>query len=152
MDFNDRATGDAAILVVGTQVLMTLGLGTSLFTLLNPATLIRVLIAALFSWVVYAGCVYIVSRYLFDGSGDYAIYLRITGFAYPTVLLVVFTSLIINNAYIALLVGGVWFVVIVANGLSYTVDLSIQKAAAAAMGGLVVMVIAQAILGSLRFA
>ena len=41
MDFNDRATGDAAILVAITQVLLAFANGVSLIGLLNPATLIR---------------------------------------------------------------------------------------------------------------
>jgi hypothetical protein len=150
MDFNDRATGDAAILVAITQVLLTLGLGTSLVTLLNPATLVQILVSALFAWVIYSGAVYVVSRFLFDASGGYAIYLRITGFAYPTLLVVIFVALVVPSGFLAFILGGAWFVVIVANGLTYTVDLPMPKAAAAALGGLVLMVIAQQILGSIR--
>lgn len=149
MDFNDRATGDAAILVVITQVLLALGLGTSLFDLLRPATLVQLLISALFAWVIYSGAVYVVSRYLLDGSGQYATYLRLTGFAYPTLLLVIFTAIFISNGTIALAVGGAWFVVVVANGLTYTVDLPLPKAFAAAIGGFVVVVIVQAVFGSI---
>jgi len=39
--------------------------------------------------------------------------------------------------------------VVVANGLTYTVDIPIAKAAGAAIGGFVVIVIAQAIFGSI---
>lgn len=149
MDFNDRATGDAAILVVLTQILMTLGFGTSFVRLLNPFMLIQVLLGALFFWVVYSGGVYLVGRYLFDASGQYAIYLRITGFAYPTLLLSVFVVLFVPNTLLALILGGAWFVVIVANGLTYTVDLSIKMAAVAAVGGYVLIVIVQVIFGSI---
>jgi hypothetical protein len=149
MDFNDRATGDAAILVVITQVLMALGLGRSLVSLLNPATLVQLLISALFTWVIYSGAVYLVSRFLLDGSGQYAIYLRITGFAYPTLLLIVFTSIFISNITLALALGGAWFVVVVANGLTYTVDIPLPKAFAAAVGGFVVLVVVQAVFGSI---
>lgn len=150
MDFNDRATGDAAILVAITHVLLTLGLGTSLLTLLNPATLIQVLLGALFTWVIYSGAVYVVGRYLLGASGSYAIYLRITGFAFPTLLLIVFAALVIPSGFLAFIVGGVWFVFIVATGLTYTVDLPMPKAATAAVGGYVLMVIAQQIIGSIR--
>ncbi len=152
MDFNDRATGDAAILVAITQVLVSLGLGRSLFNLLNPFTLVQVLLSALFTWVIYSGAVYLVSRYLLDGTGQYAIYLRITGFAYPTLLLVVFTAILVSDLLLAFMLGGAWFVVVVAYGLMYTVDLPLAKAAAAAVGGFVVIVVVQAIFGSiLRF-
>ena len=149
MDFNDRATGDAAILVAITQVLIALGLGTSLLGLLNPLTLVQLLIGALFTWVLYSGAVYLVSRFLLDGTGQYAIYLRITGFAYPTLLLIVFTSIFLSNPTLALALGGTWFVVVVANGLMYTVDLVLPKAFLAAIGGFVVVVTVQAIFGSI---
>ena len=152
MDFNDRATGDAAILVAMTQVLISLGLGRSLFALVNPFTLVQVLLGALFTWVIYSGAVYLVSRYLLDGTGQYAIYLRITGFAYPTLLLVVFTAIFVQDLLLAFMLGGAWFVVVVAYGLMYTVDLPLAKAAASAVGGFVVIVVVQAIFGSvLRF-
>lgn len=149
MDFNDRATGDAAILVGMTQILISLGLGRSLIDLLNPLTLIQLLLSALFTWVIYSGAVYVVSRFLLDGSGSYAIYLRITGFAYPTLLLFVFTAIFISNTTLAFLLGGAWFIVIVANGLTYTVDIPLPRAVGAAIGGFVVVVIAQAIFGSI---
>ncbi|MDK1018946.1 MAG: YIP1 family protein [Actinomycetota bacterium] len=149
MDFNDRATGDAAILVVTTQILLTLGRGTSLISLIHPFTLVQVLLGGLFFWVVYSGALYVVSRHLFDATGHYAIYLRITGFAYPTLLLVVFTAILLNSPLFALLLGGAWFVLIVANGLTYTVDLGMQKAVAAAIGGYILVVIVQAIFGSI---
>jgi hypothetical protein len=149
MDFNDRATGDAAILVGMTQILISLGLGRSLIDLLNPLTLIQLLLSALFTWVIYSGAVYVVSRFLLDGSGNYAIYLRITGFAYPTLLLFVFTAIFISNTTLAFLLGGAWFIVIVANGLTYTVDIPLPRAVGAAIGGFVVVVIAQAIFGSI---
>lgn len=149
MDFNDRATGDAAILVAITQLLIALGLGASLFDLISPLILVQLLIGALFTWVLYSGAVYLVSRFLLDGTGQYAIYLRITGFAYPTLLLVVFTSIVISNPTLALALGGAWFVVVVANGLMYTVDLPLPKAFLAAIGGFVVVVTVQAIFGSI---
>jgi len=149
MDFNDRATGDAAMLVAGTQVLIAIGLGLSLGELINPLTLANILLGGLFFWVVYSGATYAVSRFLFDGHGTYAIYLRITGFAYPTLLVLIFVSLFISNPLLALVAGGAWFVVVVANGLSYTVDLPLPKAFVAAIGGFVVVVIVQAVFGSI---
>ena len=148
MDFNDRATGDAAMLVAGTQVLIAIGLGLSLGELINPLTLANILLGGLFFWVVYSGATYAVSRFLFDGHGTYAIYLRITGFAYPTLLVLIFVSLFISNPLLALVAGGAWFVVVVANGLTYVADLSIAKAASSAIGGYVLMIIVQTIFGN----
>jgi len=149
MDFNDRATGDAAILVGGTQVLISIGLGLSLVQLINPLVLGSILLGGLFFWVVYAGATYAVSRFLFDGHGTYAIYLRITGFAYPTLLLIVFVSFFVSNPLIALVVSGAWFVLVVANGLTYVADLSIVKAAGSAIGGYILIVIVQTIFGNI---
>jgi hypothetical protein len=148
MDFNDRATGDAAILVAGTQVLIAIGLGLSLGQLINPLTLANILLGGLFFWVVYAGATYGVSRFLFDGHGTYAIYLRITGFAYPTLLVLIFVNLFVSNPLLVLVAGGAWFVVVVANGLTYVADLSIAKAAGSAIGGYILMIVVQTIFGN----
>ena len=149
MDFNDRATGDAAILVAGTQVLISVGLGLSLGDLINPLTLANILLGGLFFWVVYSGATYAVARFLFEGHGTYAIYLRITGFAYPTLLVLVFVSFFVTNPLLALGLSGAWFVLIVTNGLTYVADLSIAKAAGSAIGGYILIVIVQAILGNI---
>jgi hypothetical protein len=150
MDFNDRATGDAAILVAITQLLLALGTGTSLITLLHPIDLISILISGLFFWVIYAGAAYVISRYLLEGHGTYAIYLRITGFAYPTLLVLIFANIVLNSFPLILLVGAAWFVIIVANGINYIADLPIQKAFLAAVGAYVAITIIQAILTSVR--
>ena len=69
MDFNDRATGDAAILVAVTQVLIMLGTGSSIVDVLfNPARLVSALISALFFWLIYTGATYVIVRYLLDGE------------------------------------------------------------------------------------
>ena len=149
MDFNDRATGDAAILVAATQVLISVGLGLSLGQLINPFTLANILLGGLFFWVVYSGATYAVSRFLFDGHGTYAVYLRITGFAYPTLLVLVFVNLLVANPLLALVAGGAWFVLVVANGLTYVADLSIAKAAGSAIGGYVLVIIVQTIFGNI---
>lgn len=149
MDFNDRATGDAAMLVAGTQILIAIGLGLPLGQLIRPLVLVDVLLGGLFFWVVYAGATYAVSRFLFDGHGTYAIYLRITGFAYPTLLLLVFVNLFVSNPLLAVIVSGAWFVVVVANGLTYVADLAIGKAAASAVGGYVLMIVVQTIFGNI---
>jgi len=149
MDFNDRATGDAAILVVVTQLLIAVGLGQSVLGLLNPLFLIGLLINAMFLWVIYSGATYAVAKYLFDGHGTYASFLRITGFAYPTLILIVFVSIILSNGILAFAISGIWFVVIVANGVMYLADLAREKAFAAAIGGFIVVVIVRTIFANL---
>ncbi|MCL1594053.1 MAG: YIP1 family protein [Actinomycetia bacterium] len=149
MDFNDRATGDAAILVAVSQALIAIGLGQSLLGLLNPLTLISLMINAVFLWVIYSGATYAISRYLLDGHGTYASFLRITGFAYPTLILIVFVSIFVNNALLAFVISGVWFVVIVANGVMYLADLAREKAFIAAIGGYILIVIVRTIFANL---
>ncbi|MFV1999137.1 MAG: YIP1 family protein [Acidimicrobiia bacterium] len=149
MDFNDRATGDAAILVAVTQLLIVVGLGESIVGLLNPLFLIGVLINAVFLWVVYSGATYAVAKYLLDGHGTYASYLRITGFAYPTLIVIVFVTIVVSNGFLAFAISGIWFVVVVANGVMYLADLSREKAFAAAIGGFVVVVIVRTIFANL---
>ena len=78
MDFNDRATGDAAILVAITQVLLAFAGGTSILGLLNPITLIQIMLAGLIFWLLYSGVTYAVSRFLLDGQGTFAPVLRLT--------------------------------------------------------------------------
>jgi hypothetical protein len=150
MDFNDRATGDAAILVAITQVLLAMGTGASIVGLLNPFTLIQLLISGLFFWLIYSGATYAIARFIFDGHGGYPFYLRVTGFAYPTLLLVIFTRLVIGSDILALAAGALLFVVIVATGITYIADLSREKAFGAAIGGYILVIIAQAILSGLR--
>jgi hypothetical protein len=152
MDFNDRATGDAAILVAGTQILIMLGTGFSVTDVLfDPFRLISALISALFFWLMYTGATYVIVRYLFDGEGSFATMLRITGFAYPTLLVLIATNLFLpRNFSLALLVGGAWFVVVVANGVLYVADLPIAKAFLASVGGFVLVIIIQSILASFR--
>ncbi len=150
MDFNDRATGDAAILVAGTQILLALGTGASILDLLNPFTLITVIVAGLFFWLIYSGATYAIARFVFDGHGGYPFYLRVTGFAYPALLVLIFADLVFDNFALILIVGAALFVVIVATGLTYIADLSREKAFGAAIGGYVAVTIIQTIMSSLR--
>lgn len=149
MDFNDRATGDALILVGITRVLTLMGTGSSLLALTtNPSgieLLLFSLINALVFWLMYSGLVYGAARFLFNGGGSYATLLRITGFAYPTLLLLIVTTRIFDQWYLALLVGSGWFLAIMTQGVRYESDLPIEKAFASALGGLVAFIIVSSI-------
>ena len=124
-------------------------LGQSIVGLLSPLFLIGLLINALFLWVIYSGATYAVAKYLLDGHGVYASYLRITGFAYPTLILIVFVSIVVSNGFLAFAISGIWFVIVVANGIMYLADLSREKAFAAAIGGYIVVVIVRTIFSNL---
>lgn len=150
MEYNDRATGDAALLVGITSILIALGRGGSLLDLVNPFRLITVILSGFILWIIYSAIVYLISRYLLDGHGTFAPFLRITGFAFPTLLLLIFTNIVFNNTFLIIAVGGAWFVVIVAYGLIYVSDLSRDRAFIAAIGGWVAYTILQAILAGIR--
>ncbi len=47
--------------------------------------------AAVF-WLGYSGITYAAARFMFDGDGGYATVLRVAGFAYPTLLLLLVTG------------------------------------------------------------
>jgi hypothetical protein len=157
MDFNDRATGDAVILVAGTQVLIALGTGTGIVSLFNPVTLVSLMVSAAFFWLLYTAATYVIVTYLLDGHGTFALFLRVTGFAFPSLLLVIFSNLLLDSLSIGppsfalvLVLGAVWFVVIVSRGITYAADLPTPKALIGAIGGYVAVTIVQAILGGLR--
>lgn len=151
MDFNDRATGDALILVAVTQLLLIIGQGTSIFGLVSGLpSVISALISAAIFWLIYSGLVYAAAKYLFQGYGAYATFLRIVGFAYPTLLLLLFTERIFTSPLLSFLLGSVWFVAIVAYGVHYISDLALGKAAGSAVLGMVGWVIVSAILSGLR--
>ena len=152
MEFNDRATGDAALLVGATSILLALGSGDSLLDLVNPFRLLGTILTGFILWLIYTGAVYAIERFLLDGHGTFATILRITGFAFPTLLLLLFTVRFLSflPATVAVAAGGVWFVVIVAYGLMYTTDLSRDRAFMASVGGWVAYTILQAILVGIR--
>lgn len=148
MDFNDRATGDAFILVVITQILLLIGGGSSVFGLLRDTlNVIAVVLSTLVFWLVMSGLTYAAARFLFQGEGSYATFLRFTGFAFPTLLLLLATERLIPFGFLAFLVGFSWFLAIITYGVHYIADLDLVKSAGSAVLGLAGWVVVQSILG-----
>ena len=148
MEFNDRATGDALILVVITQVLFLIAGGTPLLGFVSGFTgTISALVSTAIFWLVYSAIVFAVAKYLFRGDGIYAYYLRLAGFAFPTLVILIFTGIVIDNNTIASVLGSLWFLAVVAYGTHYIADLPLSRAAVASVGGFVGWIIIQAILG-----
>ncbi len=148
MEFNDRATGDALILVVITQVLFLIAGGTPLLGFVSGfAGTISALVSTAIFWLVYSAIVFAVAKYLFRGDGIYAYYLRLAGFAFPTLVILIFTGIVIDNNTIASVLGSLWFLAVVAYGTHYIADLPLSRAAVASFGGLVGWIIISAILG-----
>lgn len=150
MDFNDRATGDGLILILVTRALIQAGFGTSLLGLATSLSGLELLLniginTAIF-WLAYSGIVYALSRFVLDATGSYALFLRITAFAYPTLLVLVATARLVDNDLLALILGGLWFLAVVTHGVRYAADLPLERAAIAAGGGMVGWIIIATIL------
>jgi hypothetical protein len=151
MDFNDRATGDGAILVAITQVLMFAGIWGGRRSLFQPSlwqVLIQFVFGGLILWLVYTGITYAIVRFLIQGHAEFATYLRFSGFAFPTRLLAIAAVHLLNNiSVLAMAIGSVWFVAIMARGIEYHSDLGPDRSWPTAVGGLIGAIIVNSILG-----
>jgi hypothetical protein len=146
MEFNDRATGDALVLVVVTEILLLIAGGIPLLGLFAGFSgTVAALVSMAIFWLVFSAIVYAAVKYLFRGDGIYAYYLRLTGFAIPTLLLGIFTNWLIGSDPIAAFVGSLWFLAVVAYGTHYIADLPLPQAGAAALAGYVGWFILQTI-------
>ena len=150
MDFNDRATGDALIFVLVTRILVLLASGWSILGLTTSLSGIDVLVQAMINvavfWLVYSGLVYATARFIFQAGGSFPTTLRIAGLAYPTFLVQIATAQLIGNNTLAFAIGSLWFVAIVTAEVRYEADLSTEKAAAAAVAGVIGWIILSSIL------
>ncbi len=148
MDFNDRATGDALIIVAITELLIIIAGGTPLFGLVTGFLgVLSALLATVMFWLIYSGLVYASAVYLFRGDGHYPVYLRIVGFAFPTLLLTIATTQIFGTGLIGTLVGSLWFLLVVAYGTHYISDLPLDRSIVAAVLGWAGWIVVSTILG-----
>ncbi len=141
MLWNDRAGGDAALIVIVTELLFSLALaGLDVFVFLF------FLVSGLIFWLVFSGFAWAAAKYLFDGDGRFPGVFRIVGFAYPA-RLVILPLLYFTNFWLATLIGSIWFLAIVAHGIKEAMELPLQPAALSAGAGLVGFLIFSAIFG-----
>ena len=148
MQFNDRATGDALIIVAITQVLFLFAGGTSLFGLVTGlSSVLYALLSAVMFWLIYSGLVYAVVVFLMRGDGHYPVYLRMVGFAFPTLLLTIATTQILGSGLIGTLLGSLWFLLVVAYGTHYISDLPLDRSIMAAVLGWAGWIVVSTILG-----
>ena len=148
MDFNDRATGDALIIVAITQALFLFAGGTSLFGLVTGlSSVLYALLSAVMFWLIYSGLVYAVVVFLMRGDGHYPVYLRMVGFAFPTLLLTIATTQILGSGLIGTLLGSLWFLLVVAYGTHYISDLPLDRSIMAAVLGWAGWIVVSTILG-----
>jgi hypothetical protein len=145
MDFNDRSTGDAFVLVLISRFIIYLGFGGSFLGVVTNRNLLAVLFLSLLNaawfWLLYSGATYAIIRFLFQGEGNYAFYLRATGFAYPTLLLTIVTFRLDLTAVAALLLGSIWLIAIMTRAVQYGSDLPMAQAFASAAGGMLAWII-----------
>ena len=151
MDFNDRATGDALIFVVVTRFAILLGLGWSFLggvtSLGGLEILFFSLLNAVIFWLAFSGLSWAIAKFFFQGSGNFATTLRVVGYAYPTLLVILFTRLVFGNAFLAIITGALWFLAITAHGVRYESGLNLQLSAASVGLAFVAWVIIAQILG-----
>ena len=148
MGFNDRATGDALIIVAVTQVLFLIAGGTPLFGLMTGVVgLLSTVISAVMFWLIYSGLVYAAAVHLFRGDGHYPVYLRIAGFAFPTLLLTIASTQILGDGLIGTLVGSLWFLLVIAYGTHYVSDLPLDRSIVVAVLGWAGWIVVSTILG-----
>ena len=161
MDFNDRATGDAFFILVAARLLLFLGLigfgGLSnLFGLAVTIQLfLEFMIAGIIFWLLYSGLVWAILRFLLNKRTNFALLMRMVGFAYPTVLLVIaivqFSPAGLFAASVATIIGSLWFLAVIARGLEYAADIPVIQGLLVGIGGYVGYVIVSAILSGLPF-
>ncbi len=131
MMWNDRAGGDAVLLVLLTDLLVGLAVAG-----LDPLGILRVIVGGLFFWLIYSGIVYAAGKFLFEGSGQFQNVFRIAGFAYPTRLLIIALTVLSVPWPLNFLLGSAWMVAIVAHGIKEALELPFDKSVLAAFSGL----------------
>jgi hypothetical protein len=150
MDFNDRATGDALILVALTAIASFAGYFAGLRSLFNldfVELLIGVVLSSLIQWLLYSGIAWAIVRYGWKAEAEFSTYLRFTGFAYPTTLLTVVIALVLNRiGLLTLFLGFAWFIFIIGRGMEYASDLPRDKALVTAVGALLGLIIVDTLL------
>jgi hypothetical protein len=103
-------------------------------------------LSALVAWLVIAGLTWAAARFIFDSTNDYAPVLRVAGFAFPTLLVLILT-LRVFGGYLGLLAGFAWFILVLAAGTQEVMDLKREHALGAAGAGFVGWLLVQWVLG-----
>ncbi len=159
MDFNDRATGDALIVLLIGRTLLFLGLVgfNRIADLVNFRSIegfVLFLVQGLIFWLLYSGIAWAILKYLLKKTTSYALLLRFIGFAYPAVLLMIALVALLPGtgllaASIAVLLGSAWFLIIVARGIEYAADLPFPIGLAVGVGAYLGYLVVSAILSGL---
>ena len=101
----------------------------------------RFVISGAFSWLILSGAIYLVGRYALEGEGSFQGVLAMTALAHPVLLLVLAARALGLPAFLALLVGTVWFLAILVAGTRVALSLILERAVLAVAGGYVLWLI-----------
>jgi hypothetical protein len=142
MQFEPDATGDAIVIVALTSVVVALAAGADL----SLNAILNLSINALVAWLIISGLTYAAARFVFGATGDWAPVLRVAGFAFPTLLLLIVTVRVFPNL-VGVFVGFLWFIAAVAAGTQEVLEMKREHAWGAAGMGLAGWMLIQAILG-----
>ena len=151
MDFNDRATGDALLLVITTGflkfVLFYRGFRSRFITSGAIDTAISFLIGNLIQWLVLSFIAWAIVRYFIQAEGNIALYLRMTGFVHATTVLAFVVAYATNSfGLLAFLAGFAWFVVIMGRGIEYASSIDRQRATFVALGTVAALIVINVII------
>ena len=142
MQFESNATGDAIVIVALTSVVIAVAAGVDL----SLNAILSLSINALVAWLIISGLTWAAARFIFDAHADYAPVLRVAGFAFPTLLVLIVTVRVFPNLF-GLFVGFLWFIAVVAAGTQEVLDMKREHAWGAAGAGFAGWLVIQAILG-----
>jgi hypothetical protein len=97
----------------------------------------RFVIQGLISWLILAGAIYLIGRYLMEGEGSFPGVLATVALAHP-VLLVLLIARIGLSPFLALLVSTVWFLAALVAGTRVALSFAVERAGVTVAGGYVV--------------
>ncbi len=143
MLWTERASGDAALLVLGTDLLVGIGL----VGIGDVFGLLSWILAGLIFWLVFSGIAWAASRHMFGGSGQFVGVMRIVGFGYPTRLLILAFVVLGTPGIMAVVLGTLWLVAIVGNGLKEAMEVSLEHGLVSAGLGLLGYLVVLALFG-----
>lgn len=142
MQFEPDATGDAIIIVALTSLVVAIAAGVDL----SLNAVLSLAINALVAWLIISGLTYVAARFIFHADNDYAPVLRVAGFAFPTLLILIVTVRIFPN-YFGLFLGFLWFIAALAAGTQEVQDMKREHAWGAAGTGFAGWLLIQFLLG-----
>jgi hypothetical protein len=156
IEHDDKATGQAALIVVVASILAALGVafGPVIFspdvapTVSPILKLIGVVFWGVVAWLVWSAITYFIGTKIFHGQATYGEILRVVGFAYAPMAFLIFSAIPVFGMLIALLASA-WTLGAVFIGLREGLDLDFGPTLATVFIGWFIYAIGMGILFSL---